>query len=309
MVDHVFPEDEGTGAADGDFLDAANLASQAFHQIIADYVIAGLNVTTDGSVIDVSAGMCSISDDSASMTQVAESRDNGVLYNVIADPRTDVALPDTGGVNYVFLTINLTSDDSVSIDVNTTGNTPSNTSLQIAEVDAPTASVTEVNREYDLSGVELSDGDTTIWDPVNGYVPEASVEQGSGSGLDADSVDGFDASDLGVIVEDDGVVINDPSTGVNFATGLVVTDDGDGTVTVDSASSLSELAIDTDKDFQNFSLFNLQSLSAEDGVLNGKTLESGDSLTIASDESMVVSESYTVNGDLTIESGGSLTII
>lgn len=309
MVDHVFPEDEGTGAEDGDFLDAANLASQAFHQIIADYVIAGLNVTTDGSVIDVSAGMCAISDDSASMTQVAESRDNGVLYNVIADPRTDVALPDTGGVNYVFLTINLTSDDSVSVDVNTTGNTPSNTSLQIAEVDAATASVTEVNREYDLSGVELSDGDTTIWDPVNGYVPEASVEQGSGSGLDADSVDGFDASDLGVIVEDDGVVINDPSTGVNFATGLVVTDDGDGTVTVDSASSLSELAIDTDKDFQNFSLFNLQSLSAEDGVLNGKTLESGDSLTIASDESMVVSESYTVDGDLTIESGGSLTII
>jgi len=309
MVDHVFPEDSGTGAEQGDFMDAANFASQAFHDILADYVIAGLNVTTDGTTFDVSAGMCSISDTSAAMVQAPESRDQGVLYNVIADPRSGVALADTGGVNYVFLTIDLTADDSVSIDVNTTGDFPSATSLQIAEVDGSTASVTEVNRNYDLSGFELSDGNNIIWDPDNQYIPEGSVEQGSGSGLDADSVDGFDASDLGVIVEDDGVVINDPSTGVNFATGLVVTDDGDGTVTVDSASSLSELAIDTDKDFQNFSLFNLQSLSAEDGVLNGKTLETGDSLTIASDESMVVSESYTVDGDLTIESGGSLTII
>jgi len=41
----------------------------------------------------------------------------------------------------------------------------------------------------------------------------------------------------GVTIEDDGTVLVDPASGVNFGTGLDVTDDGDDTVTVDSTGS------------------------------------------------------------------------
>jgi len=73
--------------------------------------------------------------------------------------------------------------------------------------------------------------------------------------------------------------------------------------------SLSGITIDVDKDWQNYDIFNVRKFSAEDGNICGKTLETGNSMTIKSDESMVVSESYTVDGDLTIEDGGSLTVI
>lgn len=61
--------------------------------------------------------------------------------------------------------------------------------------------------------------------------------------------------------------------------------------------------------FGNNDLENARKVTGEDGIINGKTLESGDSMTIADDESMVVSESYTVNGTLTINGSGSLTVI
>lgn len=133
------------------------------------------------------------------------------------------------------------------------------------------------------------------------------VDEGAGSGLDADTLDGNHAADLGVTVEDGGTVVYDPSTGINFGTGLAVTDDTDGTVTVDSAATLSELSIDANKDWGNYDISNVRKLSAEDGSVMGKTLESGDNLTVEADESMVVSEEYTVSGTLTVN--GSMTVM
>jgi len=46
----------------------------------------------------------------------------------------------------------------------------------------------------DLNSNNLEDGATTIWDSANGYVPQSSIEQGAGSGLDADRLDGNDSS-------------------------------------------------------------------------------------------------------------------
>jgi len=171
MVDHVFPEDEGTGASDGDFADAANFASYGYHQILADYIITGLSVTTDGSTFDVSSGMCSISDTSANMVQNSETRDQGVLYSAIADARSGVSLPDTGGMNYIYVEIDLTTDDSVSIIANTTDTAPSNTSLKIAEVDASVPEVTPTNRNISASLKSIFLGT----DPGNGIFVNAEV--------------------------------------------------------------------------------------------------------------------------------------
>jgi len=48
---------------------------------------------------------------------------------------------------------------------------------------------------------------------------------------------------------------------------------------------------------------------AEDVNIHGKTLEAGDSITLSPDEGAVFSENYTVNGTLTIEDGGSITVV
>jgi len=53
---------------------------------------------------------------------------------------------------------------------------------------------------------------------------------------DADTVDGYHASDLGSGASDDGTEILATSTDFNFGTGLSVTDDGDGTVTIQGTS-------------------------------------------------------------------------
>jgi hypothetical protein len=50
---------------------------------------------------------------------------------------------------------------------------------------------------------------------------------------DADTLDGQHASDLGVNIEEDGTLSVSSSTGIDFTGHLNVTDDGDGTVTID----------------------------------------------------------------------------
>ncbi len=64
-------------------------------------------------------------------------------------------------------------------------------------------------------------------------IPANSINQGSGSGLDADTVDGVEAVDLGSSISDDGTQVAATASDINFGAGLSVTDDGDGTVTVD----------------------------------------------------------------------------
>jgi len=156
------------------------------------------------------------------------------------------------------------------------------------------------------TGATLASGTT-----IAGNAAFHAGNDGSGSGLNADLLDGNEADDLGVTIEQNGTVISDPSTGINFDTGLDAVDDGDGTVTVTGASALSELTIDADKDWQNFDIYNVRKFTAEDGMVMDKVLETNESFIVETNESMVVSEEYTVQsgGTLTIEDGGSMTVM
>jgi autotransporter translocation and assembly factor TamB len=60
-----------------------------------------------------------------------------------------------------------------------------------------------------------------------------SVSGGAGSDLDADTVDGYHADDLGVNVEEDGTALVSKATAIDFTGHLNVIDDSDGTVTID----------------------------------------------------------------------------
>jgi len=64
-------------------------------------------------------------------------------------------------------------------------------------------------------------------------IPVDSINQGAGSGLDADTVDGVEAADLGSSISDNDTQVAATASDINFGTGLSVTDDGDGSVTVD----------------------------------------------------------------------------
>lgn len=74
----------------------------------------------------------------------------------------------------------------------------------------------------DLGGNALLDGATTIYDPATGKFS------------DADTVDGMHASDLGSGASDSGTPVLSTATDFNFGSNLQVSDDGDGTVTINA---------------------------------------------------------------------------
>lgn len=113
-----------------------------------------------------------------------------------------------------------------------------------------------------LNGNDLVDGTDILWDSANKQISQSvlqndslnvvagdnlvgggsvslgdsvslDVSDGDGSGLDADTVDGFHADDLGVTIEENGTVSVSNSIGIDFTGHLNVIDDNDGTVTID----------------------------------------------------------------------------
>jgi hypothetical protein len=66
---------------------------------------------------------------------------------------------------------------------------------------------------------------------VSGDVIDVSP-QGGGSGLNADTVDGIEATDLGSDVSNNGTTVTSSATDLNFTTNLLASDDGDGTSTI-----------------------------------------------------------------------------
>jgi hypothetical protein len=79
-----------------------------------------------------------------------------------------------------------------------------------------------------VGNITAQDG-TTIW---NGSEISSSLIQSAG--LDADTVDGIEASELGSGASDSGTLVLNTATDFNFGTNLQVSDDGDGTVTINA---------------------------------------------------------------------------
>jgi len=167
-----------------------------------------------------------------------------------------------------------------------------------------------ISADYTTSGEQLIFADSS-GGPLTITLSEADLDNGSNV-IIADS--GGAAGTNNITIDTAG------SSNINGANSILVENEysakaigTDGTnwytTGAGGGGNLSAITIDTDKDWQNFDIFNVRKFSAEDGVINGKTLETGDTLVIENDESMVVSESYTVDGDLTIEAGGSVTVI
>jgi len=150
MTDFVFPEDSGTGAyatGQGDDNDAANFAAYIEATGFTDYVVKGLNFTLDAGTpsLDVSKGKAVLTKDTVSAAQTNESRDEGNSFVAEIDQRTGLSLTDND-VNHVFLDVDLSSKDAVSVVVNTTDSAPASPSLKIGTVDTTNDTTTELNR-------------------------------------------------------------------------------------------------------------------------------------------------------------------
>lgn len=187
--DHVFPEDEGTGAPDGDDADAANLAAYHGRDNMADYKEAGLGITYNSGVpdFDLAAGKCYIKESAATTKNTGESRDQGVVFEVEVTSRTGIALADNA-VNHVYVDIDLTAGDSVSVVTNTTGSAPSSSSLKIAEIDTSNDTVDETfNQDPDLAGDSVTATSLTTVEALPESITSDYYYAGAFDGADPDA--------------------------------------------------------------------------------------------------------------------------
>jgi len=147
MADYVGFEDQGTNSGltdpgDGDPLDAGNLNAIAHAPTTANHITQGLSVTADftSDAINIAAGVVKIEAEDIP-TPFDGTRRVGV-YTVELDARSGVSIT-AGETNHVFVSVDNTSDDTVSIVVNTTASPPSSPSIKIAEVNAAAETVSD----------------------------------------------------------------------------------------------------------------------------------------------------------------------
>ena len=209
---HVWPEDTGTGAAGGneDWDSAGYLAGMAAQDNRSDYVERGLRFTVDFGALtfDLSAGLAFIkSEDPVDVQNPSDDAgtysgtwDQGVTFAVDVDAETGIALTDSA-TNYIYLAIDLSSNDSHYVHVDTDDTAPSDPSIKIGEIDTANDSVDiDFNRvpvidakaghdEVDLPQVrnltvadfESGTLDTDVWEGDTGQfnVQSSVVESGN----------------------------------------------------------------------------------------------------------------------------------
>ena len=175
MVDqNVLPEDKGTGAPYGDFLDAANLASVVHRPNAVNFVVAGLDLNPNYTDMKVytGSGRAIIEDDTAYATESEETREFGVAYSAILEARTSTyetnndVLELNTGINYVHVGIDLAEGDSPYIYVDQDDSGPADPSFKIGTVDTDTETVEELGRDPTATFEEVT-SDNVATDTIN----------------------------------------------------------------------------------------------------------------------------------------------
>jgi hypothetical protein len=160
MADRVLYEDQGTNSGltdpdEGDFLNAANLNALAWNPNAVDFH-TDLTVNADfgANTVDLSAFTAKVEATGVPSPNDTQDRNYGVFYADV-DARAGVGLTDSA-TNHVYLTVDLTDDDAVSIVVNTTGTEPAGAAMKLAIIDTAADTVDVVNSAPDISADELT---------------------------------------------------------------------------------------------------------------------------------------------------------
>jgi hypothetical protein len=179
VVDHVFPQQ-------GDPNDAENFAAWLGRKDLSDYVEFGFTITPDFannqfSISDGKAHIFYAGARQASNFGSPEDRFNLSYYGYL-ESRSAISLPNTSGLNNVYVELNLDTDDNPEIIVNddTTTAYSSESALQIAQVDTSSTSVTELNR---VPGYGVPSGAITMWSGSINDIPAGwTLCDGTGGG-------------------------------------------------------------------------------------------------------------------------------
>ncbi|MFD1646070.1 hypothetical protein [Haloarchaeobius litoreus] len=139
----------------GDDLTESNLARLLARSNSSDYVERGLRFSADyrDNTLTIGNGMAVVADSSTNRA-----------YVVLTEQRQNISLPITSGANYVYLTIDPSTRDAVSIHIVGDDSSPSNPSLKIGEIDTANGTSTELNREPDLMVGDITSDGTTVYD-------------------------------------------------------------------------------------------------------------------------------------------------
>lgn len=148
---HVWPQDPSIGSSK-DELDAANIASHAYSPYDTDYVVEGLGFTVDYTTpqFDVEKGKVKVSQSTGVANVEGGTREHGLTFVVeIEDGEFDAISLTDGAVNYIYLDVDNTQDNTASIEVGT-NDPPSSLGsqpyLKIGEIDTTNDEKVELNR-------------------------------------------------------------------------------------------------------------------------------------------------------------------
>lgn len=149
-----------------DDLSEVNLTEANARTNQTDYVVRGLSFSADfgNNTLDITSG----NEPGHAVIETA----NNEAYDVFADDRTGLSLTDST-TNHVWLTIDPSTDDSVTVNINTSGSDPAGsgeTSLKIGEVDTSADTTTELNRgpamiggAVSISAAYTTNGETVVF--------------------------------------------------------------------------------------------------------------------------------------------------
>ena len=170
MADRVHPEDQGISTdLESGWIDAAVAGQLAYSYHSQDVVITGLDFTVDYAApsVDVSAGAAKITTPSQSTVDHSGQTPaegsvslSNVSFAVEADARSGVSLTDTA-INYIYLQIDLSTQNGLSLITNTTGSRPAEPVIKLGQIDTDADTKRPTNRgprhedTFDFSSVSF----------------------------------------------------------------------------------------------------------------------------------------------------------
>jgi hypothetical protein len=194
--------------------------------------------------------------DDGSNWQLVGVESHNDLINVASDNHHIRPVPGTNLSEDANNNFNLVQGAGSGLDADTLD------SVQLSDISVGEIDTTSFDNRYvedsgdtmngilDLGNNDLEDGNTVIWDASSAYIPQGrlqddSVTISSGANLTGGGTVSLgssitldvDSSSIRPSVSDSGSVTVSGPTDINFDANLDVSEDGDGTVTVDAASS------------------------------------------------------------------------
>lgn len=245
MAWFAYPEDRGTTGSstedDWDWNASANLATLAEDSHLTDHILDGFNLSWDGSSITVSSGIAKVTY-SGGTTSYADNEDRPWPVTFVAGNTIDQSTTKAADTVWdVYITFDLAGGDNVSYVFDDTNTTPTaDVVLFIGTIDTTDGTVVddgprrpdiEADVQSIYEAVEFENGGSTgtlQWSPTAARTIDLPDKDGTLATL-GDT--GSDSS-----VSDDGTQVVAAPSDLNFTTKLNVTDDGDGTVSIDTSA-------------------------------------------------------------------------